>query len=83
MLPPPLPLQSSDSWMVVKENQDRQKKKKSSWKLVSTKLFKFEFCANNSSFDKYSFQLIVLLKPDFNCANNFAISWVDKVTTGT
>ena len=27
----------------------------------------------------YLFQLIVLLKPDFN----FILSWVDKVTTGT
>ena len=31
--------------------------------------------------------LIVLLKLnfncDFNCGNNFALSWVDKVTTGT
>ena len=40
-------------------------------------------CANNSGFDRYLFQLIVLLKPDFNCGNNFALSWVDKVTTGT
>ena len=29
------------------------------------------------------FQLLVLLKPDFNCWSNFALSWVDKVTTGT
>ena len=33
--------------------------------------------------DSYLFQLIVLLKPDFNCWSNFALSWVDKVTTGT
>ena len=25
----------------------------------------------------------VILKPDFNCCNSFALSWVDKVTTGT
>ena len=31
-------------------------------------------CANNSGFDRYLFQLIVLLKPDFNCGNNFALS---------
>ena len=37
----------------------------------------------NSGFDKYLFQLIVLLKPDLNCVNNFALSWVDKVTTIT
>ena len=24
------------------------------------------------------FQLIVLLKPDFNCCNSFSLSWVDK-----
>ena len=33
--------------------------------------------------DWYLFQLIVLLKADFNCWSNFALSWVDKVTTGT
>ena len=33
--------------------------------------------------DWYLFQLIVLLKRDFNCWNDFALSWVDKVTTGT
>ena len=26
---------------------------------------------------------MTLLKPDFNCSNNFALSFVDKVTTGT
>ena len=29
------------------------------------------------------FQLLVLLKQDFNYWSNFALSWVDKVTTGT
>ena len=29
------------------------------------------------------FQLIVLLKPDFNYWSNFALSWVDKVATWT
>ena len=29
------------------------------------------------------FQLIVLLKPDFNYWSYFALSWVDKVTTTT
>ena len=53
------------------------------WRLASTKWFKFAFCANNSGFARYSFQLIVLLKPDFKCGNNFELSWVDKVTTGT
>ena len=36
--------------------------------------FKFAFHANNSGFDRYLFQLIVLLKPDFNCGNNFVLS---------
>ena len=35
------------------------------------------------TFDWYLFQLIVLSKPDFNCRSYFALSWVDKVTTGT
>ena len=34
-------------------------------------------------FDSYLFQLIVFLKPDFNCRSNFALSCVNKVTTGT
>ena len=29
------------------------------------------------------FELIVLLKPDFNSYDSFALSWVDKVTKGT
>ena len=37
-------------------------------------LIKFAFCANISGFARYLFQLIVLLKPDFNCGNNFALS---------
>ena len=53
------------------------------WKLGSTKWFKFEFSLNNSGFDRYLLHLTVLLKPDFNYNNNFALSWVDKVATGT
>ena len=33
--------------------------------------------------DWYLFKLIVLLKQDFNCWSNFALSWIDNVTTGT
>ena len=44
------------------------------WKRGSIKWFKFAFCANNSGFARYLFQLIVLLKPDFNCGNNFVLS---------
>ena len=53
------------------------------WKLGSIKWFKFGLWSNTSGFDTYLVQLIVLLKPDFNYGNNFASSWVDKVTTGT
>ena len=53
------------------------------WKLGSIKLFKFGFCGSSSGFDKYLFQLNVLLKPDFTCGKFFTLSWVDKVTTGT
>ena len=35
------------------------------------------------TFDWYLFQLIAILKPDFNYSSSFALSWVDKVTTGT
>ena len=35
------------------------------------------------NFDWYLFQLIVLLKPDFNSCNSFALSWVDEVAIGT
>ena len=53
------------------------------WKLGSTKWFKYWFCAYVFGSDWYLFPLIVFLKPDFNCWSNFALSWVDKVTTGT
>ena len=51
--------------------------------LTQLNLFKFGFCANNFVFGRYLFQLIVPLKPDFNCGNSFALFWVDKITTGT
>ena len=53
------------------------------WKLDLTKSLKFVFCADNSGFDRYLFQLIILLKPDFDCCNNYALSRIDKVATGT
>ena len=52
------------------------------WKLGLIKWFKYLFCAYVFMFDSYLFQLIVLLKPDFNYWSNFALSSVDKVTTG-
>ena len=51
-------------------------------KLGLTKWFKYLFCANVFGSDWYLFQLIVFLKPGYNCWSNFALSWVDKVTTG-
>ena len=53
------------------------------WKLGSIKWFKLISFLNNSGFDTYLFQLIVLSKPYFNCGNDFALSWIDKVATGT
>ena len=43
-------------------------------KLVQLSDLNLDFCLNNSGFARYLFQLIVLLKPDFNCGNNFALS---------
>ena len=52
--------------------------------LESLAQLKFRFLANNSGFAWYLlFQLIVLLKPDFNCGNNFTLTWVEKVTIQT
>ena len=34
----------------------------------------FDFFVNNAGVDMYLFQLIVLLKSDFNCGNNFALT---------
>ena len=41
------------------------------------------FGIRTDTFGSYLFQLIVHLKPDFNCSSSFALSWVDKFTTGT
>ena len=41
------------------------------------------FCACLVVFDWYLFQLIFILKLEFNWSNSFTLSWVDKVTTGT
>ena len=40
------------------------------------------FCASFDVLDRYSFHLIVLLKPDSNCLSSFTLPWVDKVATG-
>ena len=31
----------------------------------------------------YFFQLVILLKPHFNCCNSFKLCWIDRRTTGT
>ena len=36
--------------------------------------FKFAFCANNAGFARYLFQVIVLVKSDFNCGNKVILS---------
>ena len=41
------------------------------------------FCAWIVTLDWYLFKLIVLLKPDINSCNSFALSWIAKVTNGT
>ena len=53
------------------------------WKLGSIKKSKYLFFLSVETLDWYLFQLIVLLKPSFNCPSFFALSWVDKVTIGT
>ena len=52
----------------------KQKSLSIPWKLGFTKWFKFGFCVNNFGVNKYLFQLIVILKPDFNHVSNFALS---------
>ena len=42
--------------------------------LAQLNVLSLHFCANNSGFGRYLFQLIVFLKPDFNCGNNFELS---------
>ena len=42
-----------------------------SWKLGSIKKCKYRFCLLVEIFEWYLFQLIVLLKPDFNCSSSF------------
>ena len=51
--------------------------------LGSIEKYRYGFGACIVTFYWHLFQLIVLLKPDFNCCNIFALPWVGKVTTGT
>ena len=52
--------------------------------LMPEKLDQYGSCTSFNSFDWYLLQIIVPLKPDFNCCSNFVLlSWIDKITTGT
>ena len=44
------------------------------WKLGLIKKSTYGFGASTDTFNSYLFRLIVLLKPDFNCSNSFALS---------
>ena len=53
------------------------------WKFGLIKNSKYGFGTSVDTVGSYLFQLIALLKPNFNYCNSFALFWVDKVTTGT
>ena len=69
-------------WCALFSN-DKTKSLLTPLKFGSIKQSKYWFCTFTDTFDWYLFQLIVLLKPDFNWSNSFTFSRVDKVTTGT
>ena len=52
------------------------------WGFGSIEQSKYGFVFLLIFFDRYSFQLIVLLKPNFNASSSFPLSWVDKVISG-
>ena len=66
-------------WLVrcALSSNDKTKTLFTPWKLESIKKYKYWFWLSNDTFDWYLFQLIVLLKPDFNCWNSFSsiLSW--------
>ena len=53
------------------------------WKYESIKLSKYWLCFCIDTFHWYLFQLIALLKPDFNCCNRSTLSSVDKIIMET
>ena len=53
------------------------------WELGSFKKSKYWFGLSVVTFGWYLFKLIALLKLDFHCSSRFALSFVDKITTGT
>ena len=62
---------------------DKTKSLFTPWKLGSIEKSKYWFTPSVDIFVWNLFQLIDLLKPDFNCCNSFALYWLDKVTTVT
>ena len=64
-------------------SNDKTKSLFTPWKPGSIKKSKYWFTPSIVTFVWYLFQLIVLLKPDFNYCNGFALSWIDKVKIGT
>ena len=56
----------------------------SPWKFESIIKSKYGYWAfSRFVFEWYLFQIIVCSNPNFNCCNNFALSCVDEVITGT
>ena len=53
------------------------------WKLASIKKPEYLFCTWFVALDRYLFQLIVLVKPDFSYLSSFKLSWVAQVMIGT
>ena len=64
-------------------SNDKTKSLLTPWKIGSIKKAKYWFTPSADTFVWYLFQLMVLLKPDFNFCNSFALYWIGKVETGT
>ena len=63
-------------------SNDKAKSLSTPWKLGLINKSKYRFSCCTVTFGSYLFQLVVLRKPKLNYSNIFALSWVDKVTTG-
>ena len=60
-------------------SNDKTKDLFTPWELGSIKKSRYWFCLSVDAFVWYLSQLIVLLKPNFNCCNGFALFIVDKI----
>ena len=69
-------------FFIVLISNDKPKSLFTPCKLGSINKSENWFCISGENFIWYLFQLIDLLKSNFNCPSSFALSWVDKVTTG-